>query len=177
MPVERHFHMGTNRAELAADRRHLYATIRSARRAPFQAFGQCQVSGHIETGAKPASLFQCSEPFPPRLLPGVICADRMSQDAVWPICAPGGIGPRRFSWRDSNVRDSKSAGKLSPKLNWACARSATNGSRASKRSLAFPSSSFFRRRCRIWTRSWVNVSPGICPIAMPQGSPGTHAKS
>jgi hypothetical protein len=177
LEVERLLIMGTNRAESAAVRRRVYATIRAVRQAPFQVFGQCQVFGHIDAGARSAGLFRCSEPLSSRRLRGVICVGRMSQAAEWLISVPGGIGLRRFWWRDSNVRDSTSAGKRSLKLNLACARSAMNGSRAFKRSLAFLSSSFSHRRFRIWTRNLLSVSLGTYTLAMPQRNPGPNAKS
>ncbi len=159
----------------------LYATARSTWRAPWQ------VSGHLYSGAKSAFLFQNSNPFSPRFLrreqavQGLrverVCAERTSQAAKWPIGATRTSGHRKLWRHASNAWDMASAAKWWPTLRLACVVWKITGWSPSKKSSAFPSSGFSRRRFRIQMRSLASVVPRHCPVLILRRNPGANAKS
>ncbi len=112
-----------------------------------------------------------------RLRKAMVCAERISRAGRWPIGAARRSG-HRTDWRHgSNVWDTVLAGKRWLKLNLACAEWKITGSPLSKRSFAFPSSGFSRRRFRIQILNMANVPPRHCPILIRQRNPGANAKS
>ena len=170
--------------------RGLYATARPTWRLP------CQVSGRFHSETEPLSLpsssslhrqrnnseapslwLSRSNGNPRSLRRAMGCVSRTSRAAEWPICVPKRSG-RTTGWRAScNARVWTSAACRWHAWNGALPKSAIQFLQGFKRSLAFPSPSFFHRKFRIRTRTAPNVSPRHCPVLILQRNPGANAKS
>lgn len=169
--------------------RGIYATARPTWRSPWQ------VSGHFHSGTKRSALpsylaflrgqkfsgmsigLSPSKPTMQELRGATICVERISQAVSWLIGATNTDGHKRLWQPACNAWDSASAAKWWPTSKLACVASKITGSLASRRSFAFPSSGFFRRRFRIQMRIIANVLPGNCLIPNLQKHPGANAKS
>ena len=112
-----------------------------------------------------------------RLRKAMVCAEKISRAVRWPIGATRTSGHRKLWQRASNAWDMASAAKWWATLRLACVEWKITGSLPSKRSFAFPSSSFSPRRFRIQIWNMANVPPRHCPILIRQRNPGANAKS
>ncbi len=167
--------------DLIVELRRVYAQCCSAWRAPWQ------VSGHFHSGTKDFSLpsspvffrtqnnsgmpsfgFSPSKQTMRRIGRAMVCTERISRAVRWPIGATRRNGHKRLCRHASNVWDSTSAAKWWVTLSLACVEWKITGSLPSKRSFAFPSSGFSRRRFKISMRS-------LRPIPIRQRNPGANA--